>query len=332
MDRRADLRGGRVSKQAIGLFEPWEEEDESLPRIYLAVRLSHLSDDERKQVELLDHTVCEAILDVTTRNAEPWSVSVHSPVRRSAPWRGDSLTAEEIYEINTAQIWRGSDALIIIGFRGASLGAGQELAWAAALALPVLYLHPSEDPVSRQLAGATEAMDLTLGGYSSPQELRDLVCRWVTSRRHALSDAPRRRRARALRLAAFQAQLAEAWAVCGEAERAHVVAVTRIAANRIERLASEPHALAAASVFEYTALADALALESFELPFAIGGPELGQPQFEALLNAANEYGWPPEVTSRLYDRASRELAAGGVRRLPLSTIQDWAELKRADER
>jgi hypothetical protein len=62
---------------------------------------------------------------------------LHSPVRSSAPWKDDGITAEEIYRLDTAEMWTKTDGLIVIGYRGASLGAGQELAFGSTLAMPV---------------------------------------------------------------------------------------------------------------------------------------------------------------------------------------------------
>jgi len=315
----------------LTLIEEWEGHDDSLPRLYLAAPLSHLSEAERQTVELLAHTIGEAVADAATRNAHPWKIAVHSPIRWSAPWKDDGITAEEIYRLNTAEMWSNTDGLIVIGYHGASLGAGQELAFATALAMPVLYVHPVEHVVSRQLAGATASGDLTLLAYKSPQELRDGVCRWVGERRHVLVDGPRRRRSRRLRFASIQAQLREAWEASGADRREHVVAVTRLAPGRIERLAADPDALASASCYELFALVGALQLESVELPHFVEGPRLGSQQFEALLNAASEYDWSPAEALRLYDRAADELAQGGVRRLPLSSIRDWVDFRRACE-
>ncbi len=318
-----------MSERVLTLLEDWEGHEDSLPQIYLAAPLSHLDNDDRQAVEFLADAICEAVIDATTRAAKPWKVGLHSPVRWTPPWKADGQTPEQIYRLNSNEMWSKTDALIVIGFRGASLGAGQELGFAMGLAMPVLYVHPKDQPVSRQLSGALDVADLTIVGYESPQHLRDRVRRWVGGRRHLLGDGPRRRRGRRLRFASIQTQIREAWEQCDSEERDHVVAVTRIARGRIERLASDPYAVAAATCNELFALVGALQLESVELPHRVEPPRLGSQQVEAMLNAASEYEWPPGETLRVYDLAARELAGGGVRRLPLSSIEDWVEFRRA---
>jgi hypothetical protein len=59
--------------------------------------------------------------------------------------------------------------------------------------------------------------------------------------------------------------------------------------------------------------------------FAKPLPDLRKGQREALNAASQEFGWDFEKTLRAYKLARRELARGGVRRLPLASIQDWAE-------
>jgi hypothetical protein len=148
-------------QQQFEFFGGPEEEQPDIPLAYLAMPLSHLDKREREHVQLLAYTVTCALHDASQKSStDRWRVSVHSPARRSAPWQNDGLTAEDVYRLNSRTVWEEADALVVIGYEGGSLGSGQELAWAASLALPTLYVHNVDTPVSRQLRGAAAEHDL----------------------------------------------------------------------------------------------------------------------------------------------------------------------------
>lgn len=311
----------------LRLFEHGEELGPDAPLVYLAMPLSQLGDDEeRRHVELFTDAIVRAIEDTTQKEAtDPWPVRIHSPLKWSAPWGPDELTPSEVYELNTGKIWEEADALIVIGHSGGSLGSGQELIWAFGQHLPVLYVYPHTDPVSRQLTGACAEHDVSVVGYGTPEDLRDKVGRWLGARRHVIVDGPRRRRARALRFAELRARLESAWESRSVEEQLHVVGTTRIAKGRIERLITSPHALAAATAHELSALGGALQVEAIADLFAQPLPDLRSEQVAALVDAADELGWDVGTAFRLYELARLELARGGVRRLPLANIQDWVD-------
>ena len=221
----------------LRLFEHGEELGPEAALVYVAMPLSQLeAGKERDHVELFADAVVRAVEDATQTSSEPWPVRIHSPIKWSAPWRSDHLTAEDVYELNTCKIWEEADALIVIGHGGGSLGSGQELVWAFGQHLPVLYVHPNADQVSRQLRGAAAEHDISVVGYETPDDLRDKVGRWLVSRRHVIVDGPRRRRARTIRFAELRARLESAWQSRSAEERLHVVATTRIAEGRVKRL------------------------------------------------------------------------------------------------
>jgi hypothetical protein len=310
--------------QALGLFDSPEDHEPDIPLIYLAMPLSHLKDrGEREQVELLAHTVTRALDDASQKSTDPWRVSVHSPATWSAPWKKDGRTPDGVYLLNSKTLWEEADALIVIGHRGGSLGSGQELTWAGSLHLPMLYVHIARTPVSRQLRGAAGEHDLQISAYNSPDELSDIVERWLCSRRHVIVDGPRRRRNRMLRFAELQTRLRHAWEALAPAARDHVVAATRIAPGRVVRLLDSPGALSQASVCEVSELAAALRLETTSLDGASPLPDLRTEQRSALVNAAAEFGWDTQETFALHDAARVELARGGIRRLPLASSYDW---------
>lgn len=308
----------------LGLFNTPDGFGADTPLIYLAMPLSHLKDrGEREQVELLAHTVTRALDDASRSSTDPWRVSVHSPATWSAPWKKDGRTPDSVYRLNSQTLWDEADALIVIGHRGGSLGSGQELAWAGSLQLPMLYVHTARTPVSRQLRGAAREHDLEISPYNSPDELSDIVERWLCSRRHIIADGPRRRRNRMLRFAELQARLRHAWDALNPAARDHVVSVTRIAPGRVARLLDSAGALSQASTGEVSAFAAALHVETTSLVGVPPLPDLRTEQRSALLNAATEFGWDTQETFALYDAARLELARGGIRRLPLASAYDW---------
>lgn len=314
-----------MSHQPLGLFDfeaPAREPD--VPLIYLAMPLSHLSEDEREHIELLASTISRAIEDASKKSSsEPWHIAVHSPVKLSAPWKEDWRTPANVYQLNSKVLWEQADALIVIGHNGGSLGGGQEFAWAASLHLPILYVHRSGVTVSRQLQGAASEHDLQISPYNTPDDLADIVSRWLCSRRHMVSDGPRRRRNRMLLWTEHQTRLHHAWNRLSETGRAHVVATTRIAHGRIERLLGSAGALSQASASEVSELSAALQLKITDMTVGPSLPDLRVEQQRALLNASSEFGWTMEETFKLYDAARLELARGGVRRLPFASPYDW---------
>ncbi|MEA2369947.1 MAG: hypothetical protein QOH12_341 [Solirubrobacteraceae bacterium] len=310
--------------QALGLFDRPADDEPDIPLLYLAMPLSHLKDrGEREQVELLAHTVTRALDDASQKSTDPWRVSVHSPATWSAPWKRDGRTPEGIYRLNSKTLWEEADALIVIGHRGGSLGSGQELTWAGSLHLPMLYVHIARTPVSRQLHGASREHDLQVSAYNSPDELSDIVGRWLCSRRHIIADGPRRRRNRMLRFAELQTRLRYAWEALTPAARDHVVLATRIAPGRVVRLLDSPGALSQAATCEVSELAAALYVEIASLVGVPPLPDLRTEQRSALVNAATEFGWDTQETFALYDAARVELARGGIRRMPLASAYDW---------
>ncbi|HWF49769.1 MAG TPA: hypothetical protein VG294_03900 [Solirubrobacteraceae bacterium] len=311
------------------LFSLGEDLDPACPLVYVAMPLSHLgTPEERQLVESNAFIIVRAINESTRDAAEPWPVRVHSPIVWTAPWNKDTLEPEEIYRRNTEILWEDADALIILGIKGASLGAGQELAWACALHRPVLYLYPEGTNVSRQLRGAASEHDIIVQEYATPDEMHDLVGRWLASRRHIICDGPRRRRSQKLRFTALMSAFAAKWKALSTDEQAHVVAVTRIAPGRIARLFASPLALAAASLAEIAALGGALGIDAASAMLARGLPDLVPQQRAALANAAEELGWTAREVLRVEHEARNELARGGIRRLPLASIDDWENFRR----
>jgi len=317
-----------VTDDQDNLFVHGEDLGSDAPFVYVAMPLSHLNTaEERQLVHALAHIISRAIQDETRGAADAWPVRVHSPIMWSAPWNNDNLTPEQIYCRNTGHLWEDADALIVLGVKGASLGAGQELAWACALHRPILYVCPEDTTISRQLLGAQNEHDIVVETYETPEGLRDIVGRWLASRRHSISDGPRRRRAQTLRFTALTEAFLAKWKLLSVEEQAHIVATTRIAPGRIHRIFSSPLVLAAASASELAALGGALGIDSVGALMPRRLPDLQPQQRAALGNAAAELGWDARTALEIEDKARLELARGGTRRLPLASIQDWATFR-----
>ena len=313
-----------MTTEQSDLFEFGEDLGPESPLVYVAMPLSHLNTPEERQlVQSNAFIIGKAIREQTREAADPWPVRVHSPITWTAPWSNDNLEPDDVYRHNTEILWEDADALIILGIKGASLGAGQELAWACALHRPILYLYPEGTNVSRQLRGAASEHDIEVVSYATPDELHDTVGRWLSARRHVIDDGPRRRRSQALRFATLTAAFDTKWQALPLEEQAHIVRTTRIAPGRITRIFSNPLALAAASAAELAALGGAMGIDAAGALLGRGLPDLQPQQRAALANAAEEFGWGPREALELESAARLELARGGIRRLPLASIEDW---------
>lgn len=314
------------------LIDHGEDLGEETPLIYVAMPLSQVPEDHRETIELLAYTVNETIVGQTRNATEPWPVRVHSPIKHSAPWKKDGRTAEEIYELNSGKIWLEADAVVVIADHGGSLGIGQELTWACSLQLPIVILHRKGTSISRQPRGAAAEYDIDLKEYRDPEHMRDLLDGWLVSHRPQICDGPRRRVGRSGHLTHICTLLAERWERLSPEERLHATMTSRLHALRVERIVSDPLAMAAASVQELIALGCAVGIDILDLHRTAPPPELAPGQREALAAAAAEFGWSHEETLRLHDAARVEMGRGGVRRLPLASNSDWLEFYGRDER
>jgi hypothetical protein len=289
------------------------------PQIYAASPLTGLTAEARQTVLAWCHIVENAVDEATRLAADPWLVRIHVPARLSAPWTNDGRPEEAVYRLNSMTLWTDTDAVIVVGYRGGSIGAGQELEWACDQGLPILYVTTKSDPISRQLRGTPA--DLTIRAFEHPDELRDAVTSFVRRYRRTIEDGPRRRASARLRAASSAARLSRAWNGLGGQSKLEVAALVRLQPVRIDLMLEDPLALLAAPLGRVLALGAALGVA---LPFGSDGlPELDFAQMRALLTAQLEYEWDDVLTQRLMLTARLELARGGVRRFPLTTLDDW---------
>lgn len=297
-----------------------EDEDPGAPLLYVASALSHLDEQSRQLVDAWCRTIREAVLEASEQSSQRWRLRPYTPITWSAPGPGDERPPEEIYDLNTAKVWEEADALIVLGYAGGSLGAGQEFGWAAALRLPILYIHEQGALISRQIEGTP--CDLTVEEFDSAEALHAAVCRFVRDHRRVIEDNSRRRRDRMFRFSPLAMGMADVWGRLSDAEREEVSGIARLHRRRIDDLLKRPLALAVASLDELAAFASALGLDLGRL-LSPPLPDLAPPQLGALATAAAEYEWGGRETLRLLQAARVELAKGGVRRFPLSTPEDW---------
>jgi hypothetical protein len=296
------------------------------PVVYIASPLSSLDDDGRRLVSSWSREIDAALAEATSEADVKWNLRTHAPSVRSAPWRGDRLTEREVFELNRGTVLQEADGVIAIGYRGGSYGAGQELGWAASVGTPVLFLVPKGDPISRQISGFATEADLEIVEFED--DPKPAVRTWIVQRRHAIEDGPRRRRERAASATALQSALRNEWAKRSPEDRTAVCAIARMQPARVSGLVEQPGLTAAASLDELNRLAGALGLEVGRYLAAAPPPQLSGRQLGALAAAASEYNWDGVTTLRLADRGRRELARGGIRRLPLATVEDWVRFKK----
>jgi hypothetical protein len=305
-------------------------EDSDTPLVYVASALTHLDEEGRQLVEAWCHIIQEKVVEVSGEADQKWRLRVHLPIAWSAPWNEqDDRSAEEIYEQNARIVREEADALIVLGYGGGSLGAGQEFAWASAVRLPILYLQNKGQPMSRQIAGTPA--DLETAEFDTPEDLVDAVATFLRRNRGVIEDGPRRRRNRAAEFARLAAVIRGAWEGIGDYRRDEACGLSRLHRRRIEELL-EPVTLATASLGEVAALTAALGIDLGRALSPAALPDLDAAQLAALRTAAAEYEWTGPTALELLRDARLELAKGGVRRFPLASPEDWARFKEAKGR
>ncbi|MGH2827081.1 MAG: ImmA/IrrE family metallo-endopeptidase [Actinomycetota bacterium] len=307
-----------MSTQAQLPLEP-EKEGPDTPQVYVASSLTHLNRAGIRLVRDECDIINNAIVDISRETSDPWQVRVHVPAVWSAPSASDTRGAEEIYRLNSSLVFCDCDALIVHGYEGGSMGAGQEFAWADQLGLPILYLYYKGEPVSRQLAGTPAFLETC--GYDGPVELRDAVRDFIRRWRPVIEDGPRRRRSLARRYEPMRIALRMAWNR-QLTKHQEISALSRLSERRIDELLERPERLAVAPLDRLVGLATAVGLELGHLLLPAALPELGTTQVRALFAAepstvghrTRPSGWQTSPASSWCE------GARGVFRLARSTI------------
>lgn len=297
--------------------------DGPIPIVYLACRLTGLTNDQRKLLDSWCTHIEQVITETAAESENKWDVAVHIPFTWSAPW-SDARPPEEIYNFNSTTV-SGCAAVIILSIDGGGLGVGQEFAWAAALRLPILLVHPRDQLPSRQAVGTPA--DLTVAAFANANELAEAVRSFLRANRSIIEDWHRRTNSQILTLTPLRETLAERWHAMAAHDRAQVEAESRVHQRRISQLVEDDRALATATMSEILALVGAMDIDPMHIFTTSTMPDLTHRQREALGVAADEYEWGGADVLALETRARLELARGGTRRLGLATPADWVQFR-----
>lgn len=304
---------------------PMGNEPEPGPVLYLACPLTSVDEVTRQLVDSYCTHICTTVTETTRDSERPWEVAVHAPVFWSNPARGDDRTPGQIYQLNSQRV-RDCAGLIVLSIHGGSTGIGQELAWAFALRLPVLFLHQVNELASRQIVGTPG--DLTVAEFDDANDLIEAVRHFLRSQRAVIEDRERRAAGEAVKFASFRALLVEAWDSRDDARQEQVQAESRVHRRRIAELLESDYALGMASLSELTAFAGALDVPFDALAQPARFPDLGERELIALAQVCDEYEWTGSKALELEQAARMELARGGIRRLTLLSPEDWLRFDR----
>ena len=295
--------------------------NESSTHIYVASALTALDPEERQAVSNRCELIEKTIMETSGSLGESWEV--HLPVVWSAPGPEDTRTPREIYEFNRDHVRRAS-GLVVLADQGGSLGAGQEFAWAIARRMPVLLIGSGKVPLSRQIMGTPARMCTRVA--STDEELQDVVSQWVADWRSAVEG--HHRMGAGERVIASRAVDQFTDALVGSiASFEEVAALAGLSPDRASELFS-PEGLLDGSVSELISLAGALGLEAGEALNPTPIPELSPSQKDGLATAAQEYDWTANQILQVESRARLELVRDGIRRLSLTSVQDWITFAR----
>lgn len=284
--------------------------------VYLASGLTSLTDDQITIVELVSGLVAGFCGDV--------GVMVHQPVMHTHPRDHADLSAEEVHAKDFASVIE-SDAVIAIG-DFASWGAGKELAWAERLRTPILMLLREGKTVSRLVTGTTG--DITIAEWRFPDDIREVWKTYFVKRQSQLEAHRRLRSGRRHMWTPTLTQIRASYDPLSEAERTEVAAIAHLSMRRVHEMLSSPVALAESSADELQSLVNGLGLPS-TTAVPGGTPQALPPRaLSALATASELEGWEGRKTVELLQRATAELAKGGIRRLSFNEPADWVDFSR----
>jgi hypothetical protein len=309
------MRSGQIQ---IPFDQP--PENEGAPFLYLACPLTSVDAPTRHLLDSHCTHIINTVTEAATESKDPWRVAVHAPIWWSNPASGDGRSPQDVYKLNSQKV-RDCAGMIVLALDGGSTGVGEELAWAFALRLPVLYLYPQDGEVSRQIEGTPG--DLTAVTFADTSELVDAVRKFLRVNRLVIGDHRRRAKSEALMFAPLRTVLAVRWRDLREPERFSAAGIARLHADRIDELLEDDRALASASLSELVALVGSLGASFRPLTPESALPELGEREREALAQVCDEYEWSGSKALYIEMDARLELARGGVRRLRLESPEDW---------
>lgn len=298
------------------------------PCVYVATKITGVApaSPERQIIDLAVTAIRDAITECTTQAEEQWTLRVHAPVEWTSPELTPDMQANEVFATNAQIVIGDTDALIVYGY-GPSAGVGQEVAWAAQLGIPVLYIEPPGHVASRQIAGTPG--DVVVRSYTLPDQLKDNVRNWIRSRRHQIEASPGRRRTRLALASVTRTHLRAAWERQPPQLQQRTAAHVGVTPSLIRWWLGDDAILAAAPFQPLIALCVSLLGSADPIT---GRRSLRTAQFEALLLARDEHGWDDHTVDDLRHRAEHELASPAIRRFRLESTDDWARFHDAIHR
>ncbi|WP_420619558.1 hypothetical protein [Candidatus Poriferisocius sp.] len=309
---------------------PWESgenprgtADLELPLIYIASPLTRAndSDEERRLVGFEVDKIVNIVQDPHF-DGGPLKYRTHAPAVLSAPWISNA-SSWQIFRKNTLLVLAEADALIVLSLQGGSAGTGQEIEMATQRGLPILYLVPQGDSISRQIEG-NPLIDCQK--YDQPDELDQVIRAFINRNKSQIDHGPTRRRNATILYSALQEELREKWVTLSGEGQNEITAQLGLEPAYLDHYLSSPLLVATMAHNQLLMIGIALGVD---VPgfFTTFTRTLSMQEISALVSAKEEYEWSDEHSERLLQRAERLKVSDGVRRLLLNSPADWKRLK-----
>jgi hypothetical protein len=265
--------------------------------------------------------VSAAVFDAAKLTDESWTPRIYSGLDFLPLKRGDGASAIDIYRRSSNACWSFADALIVVTHHGGSIGVGVELAWAASLGIPVLYIHPEDELPSALVKGMCLEADIEVAAINEPHDAFECVTSFLIRHQVAIEDHRRRREAWEQEVDAIRVAIERIWRDAMDDEKDEIAEIARVTPARIERLTRDSCVFASAGLREVHAVAGAMGMD---LRFRRG---LTAEQRAAFASAVEALALPIAVSLELMDAG--ELAANDARnRSALHSASEWLDLAR----
>lgn len=298
---------------------PRGRELDELPLIYIASPLTRAdqSPELRRSVTFQVDKIVTTIQDPCF-DGGPLQFRTHAPAVLSAPWSSDA-SQWQIYRQNTLLVLAEADAVILLSLNGGSSGTGQELELACRRCLPILYLSPKGESVSRQVSGNPL---VTLESYELPHQLDTVVRRFIHSNRNQIEDGPQGRRDLSILYRPLQSDLWRKWRILNHSDQMLAAERCRFTPDYVDHYLSNPLLVATLSLSQIIQLGNSLDIDVVHY-FTQRQSPLSFGQVKSLISAQEEHGWSDLHAERLMQHAEHVLLSDGIRRITLSSPADW---------
>lgn len=297
--------------------------DEELPLIYIASPLTRPdgSDEDRRLVTFEVDKIVNVIQDPHF-DGSPLQYRTHAPAVLSAPWVS-SASPWQIFQRNSLYLLAEADALIVLSLQGGSTGTGQELELAVQRGLPILYLVPENDSISRQIEG-NPLVDCRK--YDQPDELDQVVRDFVKRNQNRIEHGPMQRRNTFILYTPLQLELRTKWLAMSVSGQRELSAQLGLAPAFLDHYLSHPLLVATMAHHQLLMIGTRLGVDVPSY-FTTSTRAVTMQEIGALVSAKEEYGWSDDESERLLQRAERLKVSDGTRRLILNSPSDWQRLK-----